>query len=70
MSEFVFLNLRLREGFATAEFARRFGQPLEDAFGGVSRRLVENGLLIGRGGRIFLSDRGVELGDSVFAEFV
>ncbi|HLW69204.1 MAG TPA: radical SAM family heme chaperone HemW [Candidatus Binataceae bacterium] len=70
MSEFVFLNLRLRDGFAIAEFERRFGQPLDDSFAGVSRRLVEDGLLISRGGRVFLSDRGVELGDSVFAEFV
>jgi len=70
MSEFVFLNLRLREGFATAEFARRFGQPLEESFGGVSQRLVEDGMLLSRDGHIFLSDRGIELGDSVFAEFV
>jgi oxygen-independent coproporphyrinogen-3 oxidase len=70
MSEFVFLNLRLRAGFAPDDFARRFGQALGDSFDGVSARLIADGLLINRDGRIFLSDRGVELGDSVFAEFV
>ncbi|MGH7880105.1 MAG: coproporphyrinogen-III oxidase family protein, partial [Candidatus Binataceae bacterium] len=70
MGEFVFLNLRLRKGFATAEFEHRFGQPLGDSFGGVSGRLLRDGLLISRDGRVFLSDRGVELGDSVFAQFV
>ena len=70
MSEFVFLNLRLRAGFAAAEFENRFGQALHVSFDGVSQQLIADGLLIDRDGRIFLSERGVELGDSVFAEFV
>jgi oxygen-independent coproporphyrinogen-3 oxidase len=68
--EFVFLNLRLRDGFALSEFEHRFGASFEAHFGNRSARLFQGGLLIRDRERIFLSDRGLELADSVFAEFV
>ena len=70
MGEFVFLHLRLREGFARDDFARRFGRDFDSCYGEISQRLQRDGLLISDLGRIFLSDRGLELADSVFAEFV
>ncbi len=70
MGEFVFLNLRLREGFARADFERRFSASFGDIFGSRATRLLEGGLLEDREGRIRLTDRGLELADSVFAEFV
>ena len=68
--EFVFLNLRLRDGFALTEFALRFGAGFDAHFGARAARLFENGLLLRENGRVVLSDRGLELADSVFAEFV
>jgi oxygen-independent coproporphyrinogen-3 oxidase len=68
--EFVFLNLRLREGFTLAEFHARFEREFDEAFGARAARLAEDGLLVREGGRVRLSNRGLELGDSVFAEFV
>jgi oxygen-independent coproporphyrinogen-3 oxidase len=68
--EFVFLNLRLVDGFALDDFERRFGEGFEDVFGRRAARLFDGGLLVRDGGRIRLSDRGLELADSVFAEFV
>ncbi len=70
MSEFVFLNLRLRAGFALTTFAERFGCDFADCFGDAVARLIADHLLMRADGRVFLSDRGVQLGDSVFAEFV
>ena len=70
MSEFVFLNLRLRAGFALTEFAGRFGRDFADCFGDTVARLIDDRLLINEHGRVFLSERGVALGDSIFAEFV
>jgi oxygen-independent coproporphyrinogen-3 oxidase len=70
MGEFVFLNLRLRDGFALEDFAARFGTGFDDVFGSRTARLFEGGLLENRGARIRLSDRGLELADSIFAEFV
>ena len=70
MGEFVFLNLRLREGFALADFSSRFGCSFDAVFGADTARLFEGGLLENRDHRIRLTDRGLELADSVFAEFV
>jgi oxygen-independent coproporphyrinogen-3 oxidase len=68
--EFVFLNLRLIAGFAPADFEARFGESFDARFGARAAPLFEGGLLLRDGGRIRLSDRGLELADSVFAEFV
>ena len=69
-SEFVFLNLRLREGFALADFHERFGRNFECIFGRVATPLLNDRLLTLDRGRMKLTDRGVEMADSVFAEFV
>jgi oxygen-independent coproporphyrinogen-3 oxidase len=70
MGEYVFLNLRLREGFALADFSQRFGSSFDEAFGARAARLFEGELLENREERIRLTDRGLELADSIFAEFV
>jgi oxygen-independent coproporphyrinogen III oxidase len=69
-SEFVFLNLRLREGFELREFKRRFGQTFETHFTEIAARLLDGGLLVRERGWVFLSARGQEIADSVFAEFI
>ncbi|HTT76781.1 MAG TPA: radical SAM family heme chaperone HemW [Candidatus Binataceae bacterium] len=68
--EFVFLNLRLAEGFRQADFQRRFSRSFDEIFGARAARLAEDGLLVRDGDRIRLSDRGLEMADSVFAEFL
>jgi oxygen-independent coproporphyrinogen-3 oxidase len=68
--EFVFLNLRLCDGFALVDFERRFGESFDTVFGAQARDLFEGGLLIRDRDRIRLSDRGLEVADSIFAEFV
>ena len=68
--EFVFLNLRLVDGFAPADFERRFGESFYAVFAERATPLFEGGLLVRGDGRIRLSERGLELADSVFAEFV
>ena len=69
-SEFVFLNLRLRDGFALKDFHARFGRNFECIFGAQATPLFNNELLTLERGRIHLTDRGLEMADSVFAEFV
>jgi len=69
-SEFVFLNLRLRAGFRLADFRARFGRGFDEVFGARAARLFEGGLLERADGNIRLTDRGLELADSIFAEFV
>jgi len=69
MGEFVFLNLRLRAGFTPADFETRFGCAFDDAFP-AAQWLFDTGMLTRAEGRIMLTDRGLELADSAFAEFV
>lgn len=69
-SEFAFLNLRLSDGLELRRFAQRFGVTFEERFGPQLKRLIEGQLLIHEGGRVRLTERGLELADSVFAEFL
>ncbi len=69
-SEFAFLNLRLTQGLELRRFAERFGVMFEERFGRRLKRLFEGELLLREGGRVRLSERGLELADSVFAEFL
>ncbi|HYL57379.1 MAG TPA: coproporphyrinogen-III oxidase family protein, partial [Candidatus Acidoferrales bacterium] len=68
--EFVFLNLRLRDGFALKDFHERFGRNFECIFGRVATPLLNDGLLTLERGRLSLTARGLEMADSVFAQFV
>jgi oxygen-independent coproporphyrinogen III oxidase len=68
-AEFAFLNLRLLKGLELRRFVERFGIAFEDRFPQTGR-LFEGGLLLREGGRVRLSERGLELADSVFAEFL
>ncbi len=68
--EFVFLNLRLQRGFALLDFERRTGCSFGDLFSSEAARLVDAGLLRIAEGRVRLTERGLELADSVFACFV
>ena len=50
--EFVFLNLRLREGFALADFHERFGRSFDASSAASPRPLFNDGLLTLDRGRI------------------
>ena len=68
MGEACWLGLRQLEGLDVATFADRFGERLEDSFPQAAT-LVEDGLLVWRGERLALTERGLELADTVFASF-
>lgn len=67
--EWIFLHLRLAEGFAEEEFARRWNRSLEEEHGTILRRLVEGGLLLREGGRVRLAPEARFVSDAVFSEF-
>jgi oxygen-independent coproporphyrinogen-3 oxidase len=68
-SEFVFLGLRLAEGFAAAAFAERFGADFLSTFPHAAA-LQSDGLLEQAAGQWRLTARGLLLADSIFATFV
>jgi oxygen-independent coproporphyrinogen-3 oxidase len=68
-AEFVFLGLRETAGIDPAEFAIRFGRPLEEVHPEVLG-LRSDALLVERDGRLALSERGLLVADAIFASFL
>ena len=69
-SEFMYLGLRCMSGVSRTEFADCFGVSMEDCFGEAIRRCVRDGLLEEEGGRVRLTERGIDVSNRVFAEFI
>ncbi len=71
MGETLMLGLRLiDEGIDRARFADRFGVELDDVYGSVIARLIDQGLIEDWHDRVRLTPRGRLLGNRVFAEFL
>ena len=66
----MFLGLRMTEGIYRTEFEQNFGIPVEAVYGGVLQHLQEEGLLLKREGRIYLTERGQDLSNYVLAQFL
>lgn len=65
MFEAMMLGLRLTAGVSEADFARRYGHGLWDTYGSRLQPALEDGRLLRREGRIFLTARGMDVMNSV-----
>lgn len=72
MEEYVFLGLRMRKGISAEEYQKRFGVEFKKCYQGVLPFLFENHLLAEdkNHGRIYLTDRGIDVSNVVLAEFL
>jgi oxygen-independent coproporphyrinogen-3 oxidase len=70
MSEFMILGLRLVEGVSLSEFRERYGEELQSLYGRQISELTGRGLLKKEGGRIKLTELGLDLANKVFVEFI
>ncbi len=70
MAEFMFLGLRRMEGVSEEEFGERFGAELSDVYGPVVRKYLEWNLLEKCGGRVRLTDRGIDISNRIMADFL
>lgn len=70
MEEFMFLGLRMTDGISRNEFERNFGMPIEAAYVQVLPELQAQGLIEKREGRIYLTDRGMDVANYVMAQFL
>ena len=70
MEEFMFLGLRMTEGIRPAEFEKRFGVSYEEIYGKISERHLEEGLLDEEGGRLFLTERGLDIANYVMSDYI
>lgn len=72
MEEFMFLGLRMCRGVSGKEFEARFGVPLRSIYGDVIEKFLKNKLLAedNNSGRIYLTERGMDLSNYVMSEFM
>ena len=70
MEEFCFLGLRMTAGISAKTFKYKFGASIFDVFGAVIDKNIRRGLLKVDGDKIFLTARGMSLGNEVFADFL
>lgn len=65
LEDYFLTNLRLDDGFALVDFEKRFGFSFLDRYRDVFEKERRLGLLIIKDGRLFATDRGIEILDSV-----
>lgn len=70
MEEFCFLGLRRMRGISKTEFEKSFGCPIEEVYGSVLEELQKKELLYIEETRIFLTEKGIDLSNQVFTEFL
>ncbi|MGN0142254.1 MAG: radical SAM family heme chaperone HemW [Roseburia sp.] len=70
MEEFMFLGLRMIRGISRQEFQDAFGIPIEAVYQEPMDRLRQQGLLEKREGRVYLTERGQDLGNYALSQFL
>ena len=71
MEEFMFLGLRMTEGVSEKEFEKRFGVKMEDIYGGVlHRHLEQNVIRRTPDHRIALTEYGLDVASYVMADYL
>jgi oxygen-independent coproporphyrinogen III oxidase len=70
IAETMIMGLRLLEGVREADFANRFGRPIDGVYGLALARLQGLGLLERTDGHVRLTLRGLRLGNQVWQEFL
>jgi len=70
MEEYMFLGLRMTSGVSKKDFEVRFGIDIDNVFGKVTEKNISEGLLECEGDRLFLTRRGQDLANYVFAQYI
>lgn len=70
MAEFVFLGLRKMCGIRRSEFEKIFSTKIEEVYGKQLEKFCRLGLLAEEGDVIRLTERGIDVSNSVFCEFL
>ena len=70
MEEFMFLGLRMNEGISRNEFKEAFHTPIEVVYRSVLEELKQEELLEMHAGRIYLTEKGMDLSNYAMAKFL
>ncbi len=70
MGEFMMLGLRMTDGVSENEFLHRFGVFLDARYGEIIKKYEKLGTVARKDGRVFLTDEGIYISNTVLCEFV
>jgi len=70
MSEFMFMGLRKTKGVSDDIFKERFGISFFEVYKDVIEKHLNNGLLLRENEVIYLSEKGLDLANTVMCDFV
>jgi len=70
MEEFMFLCLLFTKGISKREFKERCGVEIENVYGKVLTKYMEQQMLLEGDDRVYLSDAGIDVSNVVMAEFM
>ncbi len=69
-SEYIMLALRLSDGISEDEFASRFGRDFWHTYGPSCIPYIDGGFLCREGGRIFLTERGFPVSNTILSDIL
>ncbi len=70
MEEFMFLGLRLIDGFHREEFEKNFGVAIEGVYGTELKQLQQEELLVQKEGIIRLTEKGIDVSNYALSQFL
>lgn len=70
MEEFMFLGLRMIDGVSIDKFKNKFSKDINDVYGDIINKNKKLGLLDEKDGRIYLTNKGIEVSNWVMSEFI
>lgn len=70
MAETMFLGLRMTQGVSERAFRGQFGYAMQEIYGNVLQKHLQNGLLVYQNGFYSLTERGLDVSNYVMADFL
>lgn len=70
IEEFIFMGLRMVEGISLSEFKNKFNIDINELYDEVIQKNIKNNLLIIENNRLKLTEKGIELSNSVMSDFI
>ena len=70
MAEFVFLGLRMVAGVSVKEFENEFHEDFNKVYGDITKKHIDDGLLIQSGDNIRLTELGMDVSNTVMSSYI
>ena len=70
MEEYMFLGLRLKKGVSISLFEKQFRLSISTVYGAEIQKMKDDGLLLQRGDRLYLSKKGTDVANYVMSHFI